>query len=112
SERAINPPANATGTNNRNQRRSSPPPSTPGIAAANAPSDPAAAATALYAPKPCTWARPRRPAANMGCSSEVNGPDSITSVDNTPVNATAANSHTDPLVANTPPTTPSKTYSP
>ena len=42
----------------------------------------------------------------------MNGPDSITSVDSTPVNAASASSHTDPANANTHPTTASSTYRP
>ena len=105
-------PTTATGTRTRNQRASSAVSIRSGTAAANAPSDPATAAIALYTPNPCTCARSRRSVASIGCSSDVNGPDSITSVDSTPVNAASASTHTDPANANTTPTTPSSTYRP
>src|SRR4051812_25779835 len=100
----------ATGTNTRNHLAVSTVPTRVGTAAARAPNEPASAAIALYVPKPWTWARPCRSAANIGCSNEVNGPDSITSVDNTPVNANNASTHTDPANANTSPTTPNSRY--
>jgi hypothetical protein len=39
----------------------------------------------------------------MACSSDVKGPDSTTSVDSPPSNATAASGHTDAAKANTTP---------
>src|SRR5262249_60770787 len=100
SDRATTVPTTATGTNSRNQRDSCAPPRTPGSAAASAPNDPAAAATALYNPKPWTCVGGGRTAASIGCSRDVNGPDSITSVDSTPTSDATVRSHTGPDEAN------------
>src|SRR5262249_35067299 len=74
-------------------------------AAANAPSEPDAVATALYTPKPRARCRCSSSPANMACSNEVKGPDSTTSVDNPPPNATSTSGHTDPANAKTTPVT-------
>src|SRR5262249_19366430 len=112
SDRATTVPTTATGTNSRNQRDSCAPPRTPGSAAASAPNDPAAAATALYNPKPWTCVGVGRTAASIGCSRDVNGPDSITSVDSTPTSDATVRSHTGPDEANVTPTRPRRTYGP
>jgi hypothetical protein len=48
---------------------------------------------------------------SIACSSDVNGPDSTTSVETVPVSAAATNQNTDPVSANTAPETPIATRS-
>src|SRR5207253_11085858 len=101
-------PASAAGTKTRNQRWSVGASvqisrTQPGTTAASAPRDPEAAATALYSEKPRSRSRPARSVASIAGSSDVNGPDSTTSVDNAPVNATTARTH---ALAATPNPTP------
>lgn len=57
-----------------------------GPPAASAPSEPVIVALALYRPSPRTRCRPSRSFASIACSSEVNGPDSTTSLDMAPHN--------------------------
>jgi hypothetical protein len=73
---------------------------------ASAPNDPAADATALYTPNPRTRASPLSSVASIDCSSEVNGPDSTTSVDSAPVSAKRINNHAVPDTAKATPTHP------
>jgi hypothetical protein len=53
--------------------------------------------------KPATCLPRPRPAASIGCSREVNGPDSTTSVDSAPVRLAASSAHSGTANANTTP---------
>ena len=48
--------------------------------------------------------------ASIGCSSDVNGPDSTTSVDSAPVRLAASSTHSGTENANTTPVTASSRY--
>jgi hypothetical protein len=48
---------------------------------------------------------------SIACSSDVNGPDSTTSVETVPVSAATTNQNTDPVSANTAPESPIVTRS-
>src|SRR5215831_6204064 len=109
-------PAKAAGTNSRKNRWSTGVPDQKrrrrsGAPAANAPTEPAAVATALYVLNPRICSRPVSSVASIDCSSDVNAPDSTTSVDSAPVSATALNAHTWSENAKTTPVTASARYS-
>jgi hypothetical protein len=78
----------------------------------SAPAAPASVATALYTPKPRVTLPSGAPVeASTTCSRVVNGPDSTTSVDSAPLNATSPRSHTGQPAATTTPAAESATYS-
>jgi hypothetical protein len=78
--------------------------------AARAPMEPASVATMLYVPNRRV-AEPWVVNGSMACSSDVNGPDSTTSVETVPVSAATTNQNTDPVSANTAPERPITTRS-
>ena len=73
--------------------------------AARAPTEPARVATMLYVPN-SRVAEPSAVKGSIACSSDVNGPDSTTSVEIVPVRAARTNQNTDPVTAKTAPETP------
>ncbi len=68
-------------------------------------------ATVLYVPKSRVASRPPAALGSMACSSDVNGPDSTTSVDTVPVSAASTSSHVSPVSANAAPANPMTTKS-
>src|SRR3990172_7079343 len=106
--RAIITPVAATASNIRNHTRSAGAPAHKlrvswGRAAESAPNDPAAAAMALYQPNPAARASASIRPESIDNSRVVKGPDSITSAERAPVNATNTSTHNGAVLANTSP---------
>ena len=64
---------------------------------------PASVAIALYVPKSLVGSLPPATFGSIDCSSEVNGPDSTTSVETVPVSAASTSAGSEPVSANTVP---------
>ncbi len=95
-------------------RRSQPTASRTELPVADRPGWPDAPAPAARHTRPGSGLRARqrraRPAASIGCSREVNGPDSTTSVDSAPVRLAASRTHSGADAAYTTPTTARSRY--
>lgn len=75
------------------------------MSAASAPTEPASVATVLYVPKSGVGSWPAAACGSIACSSEVNGPDSTTSVEIVPVSAAMISAGSAPVTAKSVPAT-------